>query len=385
MKPRVDIISHIYLEKHNRAKLSFLARDVELTVISPDQFRFAYGTYTADFREVYDYRVRVYPRHFPAGVHTSTRWILASRDLGWRNSPPDIIQIENEAHSFSLMQALIFRRLYAPTSKIVVFVWANHRLKGLKGIILNALANLVKPGIDHYITGNSEGKKLLVERGIPATRISTFPLVGIETNFYHPVSSEERNRLRAELGITPEEFIIGFVGRFVVDKGVHDLVQAFRCVSNQQKDARVRLLCVGDGPLKSDLTALSPMVIVVSPGGQGRVLPFYQIMDTLVLPSRTKPYWKEQFGLVLAEAMACGVPVIGSNSGAIPEVIGDAGFVFQEGDIQALYRSLTELIVGPDIRLHCSEAGKRRVFDTFSDSQIAQKTIRAYQQLAEAE
>ena len=59
-------------------------------------------------------------------------------------------------------------------------------------------------------------------------------------------------------------------------------------------------------------------------------------MDVSVLPSLTRPNWKEQFGRTLAEAMSCETPVIGSDSGEIPHVIGDAGLIFKEGDAQAL-------------------------------------------------
>ena len=61
-------------------------------------------------------------------------------------------------------------------------------------------------------------------------------------------------------------------------------------------------------------------------------------LDVLVLPSLTTPSWKEQFGRVLQEAMACAIPVVGSDSGEIPHVIGDAGLVTPEGDAAALRR-----------------------------------------------
>jgi glycosyltransferase involved in cell wall biosynthesis len=84
-------------------------------------------------------------------------------------------------------------------------------------------------------------------------------------------------------------------------------------------------------------------------------------LDALVLPSRTTSVWKEQFGRVIVEAMACQTPVIGSDSGAIPEVIGDAGLIFPEGDAHALGNCLRRLIESPDLRRELGERGHARV------------------------
>jgi glycosyltransferase involved in cell wall biosynthesis len=378
-KPRVCLISHAYLEKCYRAKLPCLAESVDLRLISPDQFQYPYGLYRADFSTEWGYHVQVYPCRFPAGVRTSTRWVLASRDLGFQRFQPDIIHVENEVHSFSVLQALLYRRLFAPKAKVIVFVWANQRLNGMKGWSLNLLAHSMRPGIDSYIAGNSEAKTLLMECGVSSDHIAVFPLVGLDVKYYTPVSPDDRIRLRADIGIAPNEFVIGYVGRFVEDKGILDLLKAVRLF---QKYAEcTRLLCVGDGPLKNDLLTLQPDVMVAFPGGSSEVLPYYQLMDVLVLPSRTMPHWKEQFGLVLVEAMACGVPVVGSNSGAIPEVIGDAGLVFPEGNVQELARHLQSLKTSPDLRCRLSELGKHRATEEYSVEHIARKTLATYQQL----
>jgi len=380
-KPRVSLINHTYLEKRARSKLSYMAKSVNLKLLSPDQFPFPYGIYRANFSEKMRYQVQVYPCRFPAGVRTSTRWILATRDLGFRRFQPDIIHVENEAHSFILLQALLYRRLYAPKAKVIVFVWANQRLKGVKGRILNFLALLMRSKIDFYIAGNLEAKVLLMQGGIPADRVMVFPLVGVDMEYYKPALPAERQRLRAKIGIAPDEFVIGYVGRFVKDKGIFDLLKAFRILQVQISRIRVRLLCIGNGPLKEYLVSQKPDVLIFSPGGASEVLPYYQVMNILVLPSRTMPGWKEQFGLVLTEAMACGVPVVGSSSGAIPEVIGDAGLVFPEGNEQQLARHLQSLRTSLDLRYRLSELGKHRATEEYGAKQIACRTIAVYQQL----
>jgi glycosyltransferase involved in cell wall biosynthesis len=94
-------------------------------------------------------------------------------------------------------------------------------------------------------------------------------------------------------------------------------------------------------------------------------------MEMMVLPSLTTTMWKEQFGRVLPEAMACGIPVIGSSSGEIPAVIGDAGLVFPEGNVESLRNCIVSLIDDPEKRRALGDAGIVRVREHFTSEQIA--------------
>lgn len=154
----------------------------------------------------------------------------------------------------------------------------------------------------------------------------------------------------ARHGVVPQEaiatkngtFTVGYAGRLVEQKGVNDLVEAAARLGGG-----VRLLLVGDGPLRAGVETRAPGVEieVLDDMSHERMHEAYGRMDVLVLPSRTTPHWAEQFGRVLVEAMACGVPVIGSDSGEIPWVIRETGggVVFPEGDIEALRSALERL------------------------------------------
>jgi glycosyltransferase involved in cell wall biosynthesis len=108
----------------------------------------------------------------------------------------------------------------------------------------------------------------------------------------------------------------------------------------------------------------------------------YRQMDLLVVPSLTRPNWKEQFGRVLIEAMASQVPVIGSNSGEIPNVIGDAGLLFPENDAPALSELIEGLIRDPARRAELGRRGRKRVLDRFTQDQIANETYAVYVKMA---
>jgi len=116
-------------------------------------------------------------------------------------------------------------------------------------------------------------------------------------------------------------------------------------------------------------------------------LPTYEIpgemqqLDALVLPSVTRPNWIEQFGRVLPEAMACETPVIGSSSGEIPHVIGDAGLVFEEGNVQELVARIRQLLDDPELYAQLAAKGRQRVLENYTQEQIARQTYKVYQQM----
>ena len=132
--------------------------------------------------------------------------------------------------------------------------------------------------------------------------------------------------------------------KIAAEKGVFDLVDAWARI-----EGTARLLFVGGGPDRARLESriaelgLTSRVDFAGLVPRSEMAAYYGGMDALVIPSLSTPSWKEQFGVVLAEAMLMGVPVVGSNSGAIPEVIGDAGLIFPEGDVSALVTCLNVL------------------------------------------
>jgi glycosyltransferase involved in cell wall biosynthesis len=185
---------------------------------------------------------------------------------------------------------------------------------------------------------------------------------------------------RGEIGIVPhtlpeweqpprrtgEPFTIGFAGRLVELKGVRDLLAAVA-----RLDFPFRLLVVGDGPLREAVVAadLGQGTLDLRTGVRSDDMPpLYAEMDVLVLPSRTTLTWAEQFGKVLGEALLCGTPVVGADSGEIPWVIETTGGgrVFPEGDAVALAGVLGELRADPELRARLAATGRRGVVEQLS-------------------
>ena len=176
-----------------------------------------------------------------------------------------------------------------------------------------------------------------------------------------------------------ERDTVGFVGRLVPEKGVHVLLAALR-----QLPATVHGLIVGDGPLRSDLEAqasrpgLKGRVHFTGVVGPAAITVHMRRMRALAVPSLTAPHWKEQYGRVIAEAMWHGVAVIGSDSGAIPEVIGRAGIIVPENDPRALAEAVRRVLFDDDLRNGLIRLGRQRAKDELSMNAMADRLVALY-------
>jgi glycosyltransferase involved in cell wall biosynthesis len=167
-------------------------------------------------------------------------------------------------------------------------------------------------------------------------------------------------------GSEHDHFTVGFAGRLIERKGLRDLLEAVR-----RLDAPVELLMIGNGELRSELDGqLIPgsRVRILDGLSHDRMPSGYSQLDVLVMPSHTTNTWKEQFGRAIVEALWCGVPVVGSDSGEIPWLIGltEGGLVFPEGDVEALAALLARLRDAPQLRRELAASGRAAVERMFS-------------------
>ncbi len=259
---------------------------------------------------------------------------------------------------------------------------------------------------DRAIAGNAEAVQVLRRKDF-AKPIDVIPQFGVDPEIFRPsavsdqpsarsyqssVISHQSSSQNSELRIqnppehseprTQNSFRVGFVGRLVEQKGVLDLLEA---AARLKRDYAVVL--VGAGPLQPAIetraTELGMRDRVEMLGGvpSDRMPEILNTLDVLVLPSRTRPNWKEQFGRALVEAMACEVPVVGSDSGEIPNVIGDVGLIFPEGNVDALATHLEALRGSPELRSTLGARGRARVLERFTQTRIAEQTYRVYREM----
>jgi len=171
----------------------------------------------------------------------------------------------------------------------------------------------------------------------------------------------QRERAAAE-----RPFTVGYAGRLTESKGLLDLLAAVRLLA-----APVQLVLIGNGELRAQLEGQAlpgSRVRVVDDLTHAQMARGYAQLDVLAMPSRTTPAWKEQFGRAIVEALACGVPVVGSDSGEIPWLISltGGGLVFAEGDVRELAAQLGRLRAQPQLRAELAARGREAVERMFS-------------------
>jgi glycosyltransferase involved in cell wall biosynthesis len=204
--------------------------------------------------------------------------------------------------------------------------------------------------------------------------------LGVDADVFRP-SPAAGAAVRRELGWEePGPPVVGYLGRFVPEKGTRLLTRALELMGGAW-----RALFVGAGPLEPELGAWAARyparVRICTEVAHDAVPRYLNAMDVLAAPSQTTPRWKEQFGRMLIEAMACGVPVVGSDSGEIPFVIGGAGVVLPEADPSAWATGLGELLESPVRRAELAAAGLARAHADFAWPVVARKHLDFFDEL----
>ncbi|MCL4835092.1 MAG: glycosyltransferase family 4 protein [Caldilineaceae bacterium] len=296
------------------------------------------------------------------------RSFYRSLTLGIPAFRPHIIHAEEEPDSLAALQIVLCRRLFAPQAKLFLHTWQN--VDRPLSLPVRAVLAATLAAADAIFCANREAVELLQQRRY-LRPMPVIPAVGVDTEQFCP-----------RLPKTSERFRVGYIGRLIPEKGIDILLQAAARLADG-----CQVVIVGGGPEESFLRQqvealeLGDQVQFVASVPTAQIAGVLGGLDALVLPSRSTTVWKEQMGRVLLEAMAVGVPVIGSDSGAIPEVIGEAGLIFPEGDVDALATRLVELMSRSELSRELIRRGQARVNALYSQKKLAARTVEFYRRM----
>src|SRR5579884_1174035 len=273
---------------------------------------------------------------------------------------PDILHMDEEPYNVATYHAVrSARRKGVPA---LFFTWQN--LLRRYPPPFRWIEKAVYGTCQHAIAGSADAAHVLRSKDYRG-HITVIPQFGVDPNVFSPAAPPGG------------AFRIGFFNRLVLGKDPLLLLRAF-----ERLPAETELVIVGDGPLSAEVQeAAIPLAgrVSILPRVPSSEMPdLMRSVHVVALPSRTMANWKEQFGRVIMEAMAAGVPVIGSDSGEIPHVIGDAGIVVPEQDEEALYRALWRLLEDPALRADLAGRGRARVLERFTHARIAEQTAGVY-------
>ncbi len=343
---------------------------VDLTVLIPPFWKDSRGYQAAEERHVGNYRLQITPVRLNGRFHLHYYPDIA-RELA--KVQPDLLHMDEEPYNFAAWHALrVAVRQDIPGT---FFTWQNLDRRYPPPFRWMEQANYRRSPI--AMAGNLDARAVLRGKGY-AGEVAVIPQFGVD-----PVAFSPRIQ-RSDASPHPEDegLVIGYAGGLLPEKGLDSLLRA--CT---RLDTRWRLLLAGEGDEQSSLQQLAdemgiaPHVSFVGRVSSHEMADFYHQLDAFVLPSRSTPNWQEQFGRVLIEAMACGVPVVGSDSGEIPNVIGDAGLVFPEDNVEELAQQLQRLSNEPPLREKLARSGRERALTRYTMRSVAERTVEVYERL----
>ena len=369
---RLLTIGHSYAVAVNRRLADALARagDWEVTVAAPARFHGDFGWHTLESSPGERCTVAPVPAFCSRPVHVMTyglplRTLLRQR---W-----DLVHCWEEPYVASAAQVAYWTRAGVPLVFATFqnidkrypppFSWFERYTRSrAKGIV--AYGQTVRAVL------NARGWSSRPMRVIPP---------GVDTTRFAP-DANARAAVRAALGWSDDTPVVGFLGRFVPEKGLLLLTSVLDRLSRPW-----RAVFVGSGPLEPDLrrwAARYPGRVAIETAVSHDDVPrWLNAMDLLVAPSQTTAQWREQFGRMLIEAFACGVPVAASDSGEIPHVVGEAGLIVHEDDAGGWLRTIDRLAGDAELRGDLARRGRQRALTTFDWSVVAHAHLEFFEGL----
>jgi glycosyltransferase involved in cell wall biosynthesis len=399
MKSKINlvIISHAYVYSAYRAKIEALSEyhDLNITLITPE-FGLEGGG-----QKVYaeQYEGNKYRHIILSGYFTGKLNFFVFKNLKstLQSLNPDIILLEEEYWTQIAAQVTYITKKLFPHTKLILLSQENicHIWEKEAETLYQKFRYTSFHFIEKYVLSKLDGlifqfpevwqdfENRVNDLGFKGKR-GILPQLGVDYNRFATISPKVES-IRVELGLNDNTFIYGYIGRITPEKGVEDMIHAFE---NWDKD-NTKLIIIGNGDAEYvnqikqlvQKLKLDDIIIFKNAIPFEDIPAYFQLFNISLLLSHTTPIWKEQFGRVLVESMAAGTPVIGSDSGAIPLVIGDTGYIVAEQNISAIRQALIEAFENKKKYTRLSQLAQERANTEFSYKAIALKTYAFLQEI----
>ena len=366
---KVLYVSKASVVAAHRDKLRWLARRVELEVVVPNRWN---GS--EDLLEVEDVKMTPLPVFWPGHNH-----FHLYRGLGsvMDRLVPDVVHLDEEPYS-----AVTFQGGRAARRRGIPFLFfAAQNVPKRYPPPFHGMRRWVFDHAAGGIAGTGQAAEVLLHFGFRSL-LRVVPQMGVDPDVFR-ADARRRAESRASFGCPPDAPVVAFIGRLVQEKGIDLLLRALATIPE--------LFCViaGSGPEEASLRKLANALRIEC---RVRFMGHFPSMaipgllagvDLLCLPSRSTRRGAEQFGRVLVEAMSTEVPVVVTDCGGMPAVVGDCGRVVPMDDIEALSTALAHLASDQACRVELGRCGRARVMDEFSQHRVVEDTLALYQDVLE--
>jgi glycosyltransferase involved in cell wall biosynthesis len=366
---------HVSYLSHGLAARGYRTTLVSGTVGADEgSMAFAAEERDVDVVAVPELQREISPLHDPVAIAKLVRLLREIR--------PHILHTHTaKAGTVARTAALLAGRARPP---IVVHTFHGHVLRGYFGpaktrAFLEA-ERLLARRTTRLVAVGPQVRDELVELGVaPADRFSVIRL-GIDLRERVSSSDAHREGLRQALGLSPKQFVVGWIGRMTAIKRVPDVLAAFASLRGRGVDAA--LVLVGDGPDRAQAERLAATLGVAADtrfvGYQRDVGPYYGAIDALLLPSAN-----EGTPVAAIEALAAARPVVATRVGGVPDVVTDGkdGLLFDVGDVEGMAEALERLARDAELRRRFGDAGRADVPARYAVDRLVDDTDRLYREL----
>jgi glycosyltransferase involved in cell wall biosynthesis len=290
----------------------------------------------------------------------------------------DIAHTMETFNAFS-HQALQAKRRYG--TKLAVTVWENRPYAAERFAAKRRMKYEVLREADLFLAMTPRAGQCLVLEGADPKKIQVAP-PGIDLERFRPRPKPEPWLKR--LGLEPDDFVFLSVAALCWEKGVYDILHAFKKLMLENPSSKLKLVFAGGGPDKDKLQALASRLgladrVVFARFPYEEMHDGYNLADVFMLASVPRPGWLEQFGYVLPEALASGLPIITTSSGSIPEVVGESALIVPPADFLALNDAMRTLYLDKNRRGELSRSGRERAEREYDCAANASRIKQAYE------
>jgi glycosyltransferase involved in cell wall biosynthesis len=382
VKPKVAILRGPLLSPYEMQSYEPLKKEFELVAFTPHQTNFDVSSIDIPKESLWC------PIAGQVAFERERRKLQVGRDaltgnthsfcgLAERLKGFDLYHIMDQPYCFSF-EAALAKRDYG--GKLVVSQWENIPHHNEEKFMERHIKKTVKEQADLFLVMSGLAERALLEEGVTPEKIKRL-YGGVDVDHFSPGKADEK--LRKSLGIPASGFLVLYVGRISQSKGIFTLLQAAKELVSEDPD--YHFLLVGrdevDAAGWAAENGLGHSVHLAGFVPYDQMPKYYRLGRVLVLPSLPDKRQQEQFGYALAEALACGVPVVGSDCGAVPEVVGDPNRIFPAGSVEGLVKILKKLK-----RTHSTSMktkARQRATELFSAEKLSKSLARIYWELLE--
>lgn len=376
-KKRILSIGHSYVLGVNRPTIREIARDetLDVTVVAPQNFHGSLSSLKCEPEENSNIKLIPVATYFSQKIHF---FIYDPKALYkvFKSQKWDLIHIWEEPYIFSGWQVARFAQAF----NIPYFFWTAQNLNKKYPWPFSFFEKQVLEKTSGWLAcGNLVQENLVQKKKYPQDK-SEIVNLAVDVQHFQPLSKEEKEKKKKEIGV--DGLLLGYLGRLTNDKGISLILEVLEKIKD---DPSWSFVFWGSGEEKENIEKWAQeqnlqnrvSVQLLKHNEVPNKLP---ILDVLLAPSQTMPHWREQFGRMIVEAFASGVPVISSDSGEIPFVMGDAGEVLPEKDVDLWEQKIREVIKKPEKRQTMREKGLFRA-KSFSAQKIASHYIQFYEKV----